>query len=315
MLDSEQLTASVVAHPHRTSRIGCKHARNACLHRPITGSLRCDTIRLDRGISMEFRRALAVAGLAICGLGALTSPALARNPADDYVPYHPSGFFVLDWGGFYVGGHLGAAHSLAESTEEVFPNNPVLLQSQSFGQSETSLTGGIQSGWQRQWGRMVGGVEVGYNALGFNNTSADDPVFGLEGELVLGLSRSVEVRDIFLLTGRLGYADGRWLAYAKGGAASAQVDVSYQDSVTGLSSGTGGRETGWTAGIGIDYALTPNLFLGIEYNYIHFRAGVLPPTLPEVQLGGVDIDIQNLVVRLNYRFAAPCCMAPEAPPP
>ena len=113
-----------------------------------------------------------------------------------------------------------------------------------------------------------------------------------------------------MFTGRLGYADGRWLAYAKGGVANAQVDVSYRDSVSGVTTSSSGRETGWTAGVGIDYALTPNLFLGIEYNYIHFRADVLPPPIPQVQFNDVDVDIQNLVVRLNYKFGSPCCIGP-----
>jgi outer membrane immunogenic protein len=118
-----------------------------------------------------------------------------------------------------------------------------------------------------------------------------------------------------MLTGRLGYADGRWLAYAKAGVANAQVDISYDDRFTGLSSSSSGRETGWTAGIGIDYALTTNLFLGVEYNYLHFRADATPPPLPDIpaRIGDADIDIQNVVVRLNYRFGAPCCILPGGP--
>ena len=45
--------------------------------------------------------------------------------------------------------------------------------------------------------------------------------------VALYVLRSVELRDIFTLTGRLGYADDRWLAYAKGGWANAKVSASY----------------------------------------------------------------------------------------
>src|SRR5262245_60777821 len=104
---------------------------------------------------MKLRRALTLAGMSLWGFGALATPAAAHPPADDYVPYQPSGFFVLDWSGFYVGGHLGAAHTLAESTLLVFPNNPQLFEAFTFGESETSVTGGVQAGWQHQWGKMV----------------------------------------------------------------------------------------------------------------------------------------------------------------
>jgi opacity protein-like surface antigen len=156
----------------------------------------------------------------------------------------------------------------------------------------------------------VAGVELGFSLLRFQSTSDAQVLLGIESEVLASVTRRSELSDIFLLTGRLGYADGRWLAYAKAGLANAQVDVTYRDSITGFSSSSGGRETGWTAGLGIDYALTPNLILGIEYNYIHFRATPEPPPIPETEFGGVDIDTQNVVVRLNYRFGAPCCAGP-----
>ena len=80
---------------------------------------------------MGFRRTLTLAILAMWGFGAQPVPARADGaavPADDYSPYAPSGFFVLDWSGFYVGGHLGLAHTLAESSELLFPDNPTVLR-------------------------------------------------------------------------------------------------------------------------------------------------------------------------------------------
>jgi outer membrane immunogenic protein len=259
---------------------------------------------------MGFRRALTLAIVATWGLGAPVAPAGAHGPADDYVPYQPSGFFVYDWSGFYAGGHLGLAHTSAEATEVVFPESLEFFQSLSLEQSETSVTGGLQGGWQKHWGKLVAGAEIGFSLLRFDNTEASP--------LIDGLFRSAELSSIFTLTGRLGYADGRWLAYAKGGLATAEVDVRYRDTFTGLSSSSSGHEIGWTAGLGIDYALTHNWIIGIEYNYVHFRAGIEPPPIfnPATQqvipteFGGVDVDVQNLVVRLNYRFGGACCTLP-----
>jgi opacity protein-like surface antigen len=253
-------------------------------------------------------------GLAV--LLGLALPATARDPAaDDYSPYAPSGFFVFDWSGFYVGGHLGLGHAQAESTETIFPDDPFNLVGVTYGQSETSVTGGVQAGWQRQFGtKLVVGVEAGFSLLRFDTTE-DSPLAAEFPDLLPALRRSVEVGDIFMLTARLGYTDGRWLAYAKGGLASAEVDVGYRDLSTGATTSSGGRETGWTAGVGIDYALTQNLFLGIEYNYVHFRADITPPVVPVVptDFSDVEVDIQNVVVRLNYRFGSGCCVAPGGP--
>lgn len=265
---------------------------------------------------MKLRRALTLAGIGLCagfwGLGALAAPAGAHPPADDYVPYQPSGFFVFNWSGFYVGGSLGLAHTLADSPITLFEDPPFNLASLSnevlnYEQSETSLTGGLHAGWQKHWARLVVGLEAGFNVLRFDTTT--------ESPLVPRLRRSATLSDILILTGRLGYAEGRWLAYAKAGVANAGIEIGYDDGVTGLSSSSSGRRTGWVAGLGIDYALTQDLFLGVEYNYLHFRADATPPELPDVpiHIADADVDVQNLVVRLNYRFAAPCCFGPTGP--
>ena len=69
---------------------------------------------------MGFRRALTLAIVAVWGLATQAVPARADGapvPADDYSPYAPSGFFVFDWSGFYLGGHLGALHTNVELTD------------------------------------------------------------------------------------------------------------------------------------------------------------------------------------------------------
>jgi outer membrane immunogenic protein len=264
---------------------------------------------------MGQRRAWTLAIAVTLGLRLAAAPAGAHDPSpDDYSPYPPSGFFVFDWSGYYAGAHLGLATAEAESTEVIFPNSPELFQAATYGNSENSVTGGVQAGWQRQFGKLVAGVEVGFNMLRFDNTELSPLLLNV----VTGasdLARSVEVRDILLLTGRVGYADGRWLAYAKGGLANGEVDVDYRQFSTDATTSSSGREMGWTAGVGIDYALTPNLFLGIEYNFIHFRADIVPPPIvfPPTQFNDLDVDIQNVVVRLNYRFGA-CCAWPAGPP-
>jgi hypothetical protein len=47
------------------------------------------------------------------------------------------------------------------------------------------------------------------------------------------LFRSIKLSDIFTLTGRVGYAYEQWLAYFKGGWATADVSASYTQVSTG----------------------------------------------------------------------------------
>jgi opacity protein-like surface antigen len=264
---------------------------------------------------MGMLRAVAIAFLATWGAALASAdggPAPGRRGPDRYAPYEPPpapGFFDFNWTGFYVGTHLGAAFTNAESTETIFPNNPNLFQSLNFDQSEKSVIGGVHAGWQMHWGKLVAGAEIGFSFHQFDTTRLS-PLF-LEFVRVVNLQRSVELGDIFTLTGRVGYADGRWLAYFKGGLATAEVDARYLETATGGRASSSGLEVGWTAGGGIEYALTQNWFLGFEYNIIHFRADIKPPPIPlfPTQTGDVDIDTQSLVVRLNYRFG-PCCLGP-----
>jgi outer membrane immunogenic protein len=256
-------------------------------------------------------RTQAIAFVALLALAAQSAPAgadgLPGKPEDPYryTPYDPAApaFLTHDWSGFYIGGQLGWAHASAESTDSVpDPFTPTLLDALNYDQTGSSFAGGGQAGWQRQWGRMVAGAEVSYTALRFDGTSIS-PLAALSFGLIPQIARTVEVSDIFTLTGRLGYADDRMLAYIKGGWANADVSASYSQTGTGVVlSSSSGRENGWTAGVGADYALLPNLFVGIEYNYINFKTGVTPPNIPPAQFGDVTLDIQTVVLRLNYRF-------------
>lgn len=248
---------------------------------------------------MGMLRAVTMAFLATWGaaLASADGPVPGRGGPDRYARYEPApapGFFDFNWSGFYIGAHLGGAHLTFEANETVNPFDPIFFDSLTYAQDGLSVVGGVQAGWQKQWEKIVAGVELTYTLAQLDETTLS-PVID-------GLARTVELRDLITLTGRLGYADGRWLAYAKGGWASAEIDITYQHPVAGVTS-TGGRENGWTAGVGIDYALSYNLFLGIEYNYLHFNADVVPPAIPNTQFDDGEFDIQTVVVRLNYRLA------------
>jgi outer membrane immunogenic protein len=141
------------------------------------------------------------------------------------------------------------------------------------------------------------------------------------------------VGELFLATARLGYAWDRWLAYGKGGFASAEVKTAFQATVlttvvqgvqlptgatfAGQSSGSSSeRQPGWTLGAGLEYMVTRNVTFGVEYNFINLqdRTQTAGATISENILGTIKNvtapisyrvdpdDIHSVTARLSYKF-------------
>jgi len=263
-------------------------------------------------------RTQAVAVIALLALAAQSGLASADGPIGKpedpyrYTPYDPAppAFLVFNWSGFYIGGNVGWGYTNAESSfqaENALTEAFDIVSSQNYEQSASYLTGGVQAGWQRQWNTWVFGIEAGYTATRFDTSEFSPPLVTPASDLF----RSIKLSDIFTLTGRVGYAYEQWLAYFKGGWATADVSASYTQVSTGtVLSTVSDRQNGWTAGVGVDYAIHPNLFLGVEYNYLSIRTGLIPPANlivnnSNILVGATNTDTQNVVLRLNYRFGGP----------
>ncbi len=144
---------------------------------------------------------------------------------------------------------------------------------------------------------MVAGLEVSYTGL-------DADVTSHTSFLGVPVTRSSEVSNLILVTGRLGYANDNLLAYAKAGYATADVDFGFTFGGTATAGSSSEREHGWTAGVGLEYAIRDNIILGIEYNFVHLNADdrVLAPS-PVVAVGG-DVDVQSILARVSFKFGA-----------
>ena len=78
-----------------------------------------------------------------------------------------------------------------------------------------------------------------------------------------------KVKGLSSVTGRVGYAWDRFLGYVKGGGAWEQDEYSWTS--PGFTIGTITQtRSGWTVGIGGEYAFTNNLSGFIEYDYYGF---------------------------------------------
>ena len=122
-----------------------------------------------------------------------------------------------------------------------------------------------------------------------------------------GTTLSSQMGNLLLVTGKVGYAYENYLAYFKGGYAAADVD--FRSGITGgaVTTTSSSREHGWTAGIGIDYAISPRISVGVEYDYVRLNVSDRDqiPTLaglPGSQVVNGGIDVQMVLARLNFKF-------------
>jgi outer membrane immunogenic protein len=239
-----------------------------------------------------------LAGVALIALGSAAATAAdlpARRAPAPYVAPIP----VFTWTGFYLGAHGGGvAGGDFDFRNTTIPGGPFTAQASVGG-----FVAGGQVGYNWQWGNVVFGVEgdVFYADYG-NRLSLTTPFgAGFVSARADGFAANV--------TGRLGYAFGRTLVYAKGGWA-------YLDSVRfstgGFGLGTASITTdmdGWTVGGGVEHAIMDNVTLGVEYRYTQYgRKTINFGTIPVAGAAAipvpvrVELDSHAVVGKLNWKF-------------
>jgi outer membrane immunogenic protein len=192
------------------------------------------------------------------------------------------------WTGFYGGIHIGGGWGDGDVTD-VFDYNGDPRADNTIEAS--GLIAGVQLGYNVQRGNFVFGVEADLGYLNLDgSTSAELPKARDVPENELHAKYSLEGGLYGDLTARVGYATGRTLLYAKGGAAflNAKMNADYVGANCTTTYGCFGKnqprvanpsefsfesdETlfGWTFGVGVEYALTPSLSLKLEYQHFDF---------------------------------------------
>ncbi len=196
--------------------------------------------------------------------------------ADLAVKAPPPGaaYIASPWDGLYIGGNVGYGTTSFEETASV-PG-----ASASVSEHASGVVGGFQAGYNKQYGTFVLGLETDFELTSISKTDA----FGITTKLPwFGTTRT---RLGFLLNPAL-------LLYATGGVAYGRVERS----VPGASAKTPG--VGWTAGAGLQYALTPQWSIGAEYLHVELDG-------PSGNVGGISIDTKAKTdlgrATLNYKF-------------
>ncbi len=199
----------------------------------------------------------------------------------------------IDWGGFYVGGHVGGAFSDIHFTfMDDVPN------SEDLRFSPSSFIGGAQFGAQWQYDEWVLGFEGTWSAMDLNKTAAST--------VTADEFTSLKVDEIATATVRFGATWDRALFYAKGGYATVHLNVHSVDNGTGLVADHTSWEDGWTVGAGVDYMLFPNVIVGAEFDYYNFNFdninGMYSDGATPFSIGSTNGNIYAVMARASYLF-------------
>jgi outer membrane immunogenic protein len=196
-----------------------------------------------------------------------------------------------DWTGIYVGGHVGASGARAQWTYGPFDTPQ---------ENDLGFAGGAHVGLQKQWEKFVIGAEVSYTWVDLEEESPS--------RFFANTVLTNEIRNLFTVAGKVGYASENALAYFKAGYATADVDFRSELANSGvITTFSSQREHGWVAALGIEYALRPNIIIGVEFDWVHLNAEgrtqvATPAGIAGAQVTEADIDVQTLVARLSFKW-------------
>lgn len=230
------------------------------------------------------RKSLIVAAIVLPAALATGS----ASAADLYRPAPSSAMMepvatAWNWTGFYAGAHLGGIWSKTHWSD--FPGA-------AFDLDGGSVIGGLQVGYNYQINAFVLGGEVGVSALDLS----------AKGQCSTTAATECRTRQNWIVDARLkaGYAFDRLLVYGTGGVAFSETR---NDQTLGVVQSWGGSSrVGWTAGLGLEYALTNNWSAGIEWKHYDFGAEtrtVAGNNPPSIRFRSTS---DAVLAKVNYRF-------------
>ncbi|MBS0531360.1 MAG: porin family protein [Proteobacteria bacterium] len=226
---------------------------------------------------------------------ALTLSFAPASAADLSMPYKtPPAVFTtaFSWTGLYIGGQVGYSWGRDHLTEYFTATNAPTNFEKLY--SPNGVVGGIYGGGNYQVGNTVLGLEADFE--GANVTGGwTDALVGGEGTTKLSWQGSVR--------GRLGYAADKVLFYGTGGLAFGNVSHTYTNLFTGVAETTSNVRTGWTAGGGIEYAVTSNVLARVEYRYTDYGKSPYDSVTPFPGLPGTqEPRFSSVRAGIAYKF-------------
>jgi len=222
-----------------------------------------------------------VASIVSCALGASAHAAdlpVKAAPPPAAPPY--------DWSGAYIGANFGGAWT---SSSLNIPGNNLYS-------GLTEFVGGVQAGYNIQYGHLLFGVEGDFDGAAFAHPAFPAPTLGFVSHDWIGTA-----------AGRLGLAEDLWLLYAKVG--GGWVHSNAMLNAPGLMFNGSNTAGGWLVGGGLEYGFKPHWTVRLEYDRLSladWNASTVPPL-------ALNHDVQWVTAGINYKFESGGVSAPAAP--
>jgi len=264
--------------------------------------------------------------LASAAAAAFTGSAFAADlgrapPPPPYVPPPP----VFTWTGIYIGGQIGGAWGTGSlSNFNGFDPFSGAFVNSSLGGTPSGVIGGGHVGAQVQINQWILGVEGSVDGSSLTkDVVASFP--GFLGGATIATNTSADIQGS--IRGKIGVAWDRLMIYGTGGVAFGGFNTSFNVNSPGFVTATGvtipaffannsasTTRVGWTAGGGVQYAVTPNWWVFAEYRYSDFgsiRNGAFP-NLPNGVIfnGSRQIQENQVQAGFSYKFD----LLPPPPP-
>jgi outer membrane immunogenic protein len=267
-------------------------------------------------MKMFWQAAIAVAAMMSASATAADMPVKARPIVE-----------VYNWSGFYIGGNVGAAwgRTTFETATTFGPafaavDNAALSSASSPAFRKTGVIGGGQVGYNWQTGNWVWGFEADFDWQGVRQSSTGVFQFpstlpgGVAGPPAQFFTVATSVNQDWLFTARprFGFAASNWFLYGTGGLAVGKVN--YTQALNLLppfvtTTSASGTRVGWTAGAGIEYAISRRWSVKGEYLYVDLgrvsSTGAVNPAFAGY-VSSTSVRVREDIARLgiNYRFDA-----------
>lgn len=218
---------------------------------------------------------LAAAAIAGFATGAVAADLPSRSSA----PYYAAPP-IFTWTGFYIGanGGFGVGHGSGGGGPDF--------------NTQTGGLVGVTAGYNYQSGQLVAGVEADLDFAGLGGSGAPRP----------GAFTSGTVTGVGTLRGRLGYAMDRALVYVTGGYTGANMRGSLVDNAVSpnLYFNQSNYLNGFVIGLGLEYAMTPNISVKAEYLYSGYGSTNYFGGTPDAISAGTRFS--TLKGGVNYHF-------------
>jgi outer membrane immunogenic protein len=208
---------------------------------------------------------------------------------------------TYDWSGFYIGIEGGGVWGRSQHYRNDVTTPAVNGLPQTGGISPSGGLAGGTVGYSYQFSNNIFvGVE---NDISWTNNKGS----ALFVAPFVPVTNTAQTSETWLdtLRGRLGFAFNRWMIFGTGGAAFTNEGVQ----ICNVAIGCGSQSTivtGWTAGVGVEYAFADNWSAKLEYLHVDFGSQHFSQTADPVGSFFLarDVTLTDDIVRVgvNYKF-------------